>query len=80
MEVALVPQSWRLRRQTVFRSPHNKDYSIWGSILGFSDFGKLPNHRPPLLVVLTGLLAWKFECQDVACAYCESGRIWAVRA
>ena len=23
--------------------PYNKDYNIWGSILGFPYFGKLPN-------------------------------------
>ena len=26
----------------LFGSPHNKDYSILGSILGFPYFGKLP--------------------------------------
>ena len=25
-----------------FGGPNNKDYSIWGSILGFPYFGKLP--------------------------------------
>ena len=25
-----------------FGGPSNKDYSIWGSILGYPNFGKLP--------------------------------------
>ena len=29
-------------RGTFFGGPHNKDYSILGSILGFPYFGKLP--------------------------------------
>ena len=29
-------------RGTLFGGPHNKDYSILGSILGFTYFGKLP--------------------------------------
>ena len=29
---------------TLFGGPHNKDYSILGSILGSPYFGKLPNH------------------------------------
>ena len=32
-----------------FWGPHNKDYSIWGSILGYPCFGKLPNEGSLLL-------------------------------
>ena len=28
--------------QNYFRGPHNKDYNIFGSILGFPYFGKVP--------------------------------------
>ena len=30
-------------RGTLFRGPYNKDYSIFGSILGSPYFGKLPD-------------------------------------
>ena len=35
---------WRLPkiRDPFLGGPHNKDYSIWVSILGFLNFGKLP--------------------------------------
>ena len=29
-------------RGTLFGGPYNKDYNIWGSILGYPYFGKLP--------------------------------------
>ena len=31
----------KIRGRYHFRGPHNKDYSIWGSILGYPYFGKL---------------------------------------
>ena len=30
-------------RGTILGGPHNQDYSILGSILGYRYFGKLPN-------------------------------------
>ena len=30
-------------RGTFFGGPHNKEYSIWGSILGSPYFGKVPD-------------------------------------
>ena len=33
-------------RGTIFGGPHNKDYSMLGSILGSPYFGKLPNEVP----------------------------------
>ena len=37
-------------RGTLFGGPHNKDYSILGSILGSPNFGKLPHVFEPLLI------------------------------
>ena len=34
-----VSQNWGY----LFCGPYNKDYSIWGSILGYPNFGKLPH-------------------------------------
>ena len=45
----------------LFGGPHNKDYSILGSILGSSYFGKLPY----ILIFVNGFLAANLEVQGL---------------
>ena len=55
------------------RGPHNKDYSILGSILGSPFFGKLP-HDPALLFLLCLMPAGGLR---IPCTRFASGRLAA---
>ena len=58
-----VSQNWGYH----FRGPHNKDYSILGSILGSPHFGKLPFHNSRgnekiILVVIVIIMFFLRSC------------------